>query len=250
MDQWGIETVCWDFDGTLVDTKSVFNEAMVNASGFLLFGEAWGSQEEENGRLKQAQEFKKLVMDEIVWSLRPEFGVNPTIMEATVKLAAQVLTLDLNSEQVDWAVERVRFIYSKDVPVVFEGAMEVVGLINKTGTTSVLTTHAEADWTWNKQIGTGFVGKFEQVVHFSIDEPKSVQWVRELVRLGVDPRALLVVGDNLEADIQPPVELGARGVWVLNGQLGKPMDEYPLLRERVTRVGWIREVIEAIIREE
>lgn len=255
LDGWGIETACWDFDGTLVNTRVVFNQAMIDAVGLLLFGKEWISEQAERDKekLRQVEELKESVLDKLVWGLRPELGVNPVILEVAAKLTAQILGRDLEGDQVERALDRIRDIYLRDVPPVFEGAREAVEIINKAGRRSVLMTHAEPEWTWIKRIGTGFVGMFEQVVHFSIDQPKSVQWAEQIRLLGVEPEALLIVGDNFEADIRPPVEMGARGIWVTNrrtrvfdGELDREqvLDE---LKERVINVEQTGDIIGAII---
>jgi len=259
LDGWGIGTVCWDFDGTLVDTRAVFNRAMIDVAGLLLFGREWISEQvERNGeKLRQAEEYKESVMDELVWGLRSELGVRPQIMEVVVKLAARVRNLDLGGEEVERAVERVQRIYQGDIPDVFEGAREAVELVNKAGRRSILMTHAEGNWTWLKRLGTGFIGMFEEVVHFSVDAPKSVQWEEQIKRLGTDPKAILVVGDNFGADILVPVLLGARGILITRGgskvfdaeEAYKVNDEV-VLKERVIKVKQTKDIIGAIIQGE
>jgi FMN phosphatase YigB (HAD superfamily) len=202
-DSWGVEIIGVDFDGTLIDTPALFREAMFDASAIL------SAPLDERG----PDEVMALMTD-IMNRLRPEFGVWPSVMDASVLAVAKVLQLDREDELVRIALERVHQIYTRDVPLLFDGASELVDCLNATGRNVYLMTHADPDWTRHKLNATGIAGKFAEVVCFSIDFPKAPQWQQVLERRNISPSTFLVVGDNREADILPPVSLGARGVYV------------------------------------
>lgn len=253
--QWGVEVVVWDFDSTLIDTTSLFKQAIADASGLLLFGEDWCNiqAQGESEKLEQARGLVEF-MNEAIWGLRPEFGVNPAIMRVAVHITAKREGLNLRDQRINLAMERIDNLYGRDVPVVFEGAKEAVALINATGRKSILMTHAEENWTRVKLAGAGFVGAFEQVVCFSVDQPKSGQWGEQFEKLSIKPEELLVIGDNLAADIEPVVVLGARAIWVTNEKLKvfgaevtkEDVMEKRGLKERIIEVSRVGEVIAAI----
>lgn len=251
LDQWGIEAVASDLDDTLIDTRRVFSQAMFEAARILLSGKIAPEVKEE---LRQPRNLKELFMDEVVDGLQPELGVLPAIMELTVLITAKRLGLNLNSPAVKQAVARIQQIYGEDIPVLFQGAIEVIDLINATGVRSILMTHASEEWTWAKRTQAGLMGKFGQVVCFSTLQPKSWQWEDKLGELGVDPSKLLVIGNSLAADIIPPVGLGARAIWVTRRSgafTGEPSQSGTLdeetFQKQVLKVDRIEEVIGAIL---
>lgn len=222
-DRWGIENFVLDFDGTLVNTGLVFYQAMVDACGLLLYGQDWHQARliSTSPKIKKALALKEK-MDEIIWQLRPEYGVNPQIMTTAVlltanlmeKVAGQKLALD----RTELAQERIERIYDRDIPPLFPGALETIDLINASGKKTILATHAAEEWTWLKRCRTGLTGRFAQVIHFSTKELKSSQWQGQLSRFGLDPRATLFIGNDQKADILVPVKLGGRAVWITNNQ--------------------------------
>jgi len=255
LDQWGVETVMMDLDGTLVDTGKVFQEATLEASGLLLFGKKWKSNSEFTD---QAREFQESSLELTIRALRPEMGIHPAIMEAGILIAAQKLGLKPTASRVKLAIERMRRIYDRDVPPLFEGAIETLDLINAAGRKLILTTHAEEKWTWVKRKGEpGLIGRFAQVICFSILKPKSAQWETLIKKLALNPANLLIVGDDFQADIVVPIQLGARAVWVNRPQARTPTVETNRQTiknqadlKRVIEIQKISEMIPAIIQEE
>lgn len=205
---WGISAVAFDFDGTLINTKDVFNQAILGALT------AMGKADEE------ARQLKEMYFDKIIWALRPELGVNPAIMELSTIIMAKILGLEKSDEQTQKAIHRVREIYTHDVPELIPGAKETVLAINTTGARTILVTHAQEEWTWNKLTGTKMTGMFAHIACMSILRSKSAQWEVLLNKLGIDPSTLLVIGDNFDADIAKPVEFGARAFYIDTGRFG------------------------------
>lgn len=251
--QWGITTVCWDFDDTLIDTANLFNQAMIDAGKILLFS---NSAKGVNIKPRRVKNLKEEVMEDILWQLRSDFGVKPSIMEMTILLTAKQLGLKSGSPQVDQAVERVKQIYKRDVPTIFAEAVESLDLLNRTGIRSILITHAEEEWTLIKRLKTGLIGKFERIICFSIDYPKSIQWEKHIKNLKLEPQRLLIIGDNFAADIQPTVKLGARAIWVINKRPRvcdsvshqAVMSKEPVLGERILKAKRIENLVGVILK--
>lgn len=207
-DDWGVDTVAFDFDDTLIGTGVVYSQALRDIAD--IFAQV-------NKKDIPASDIKERMLDPIIRGLRHEFGIHLSIVEATVLICAKWLRLDQASEPVQIALERVQDIHRKDIPQVFDGAIETVDAINSTGVRAVLVTHASPEWTWHKRISCGLVGKFADVYCLSTLKPKAVQWEEMLRQASIDPKHLLVIGDNKEGDILPPTQLGAKGIWVTNG---------------------------------
>lgn len=212
----GVTTVAWDFDGTIIDTRKVFETAEAEATSILLFGKDFSlASEEERGKIEEA---RTGLFEKIMWDLRPEMGINPVIMEVSVRIMAKILssnkTGQLSDDLVEAAVKRIQRIYESDCPDLFPGSVEAVSALDQGVNQSILVTHASQEWTWIKLRATGLLGKFKRIICLNINSPKSEQWETMLKREGIDPKSLLVIGDNREADIEKPVELGARGIWI------------------------------------
>lgn len=209
LNYWSITDTIWDLDGTLINTKFVFDRRTLIACEALLDGPISSEAAEEFKELKELKDFTY----QMVEGLRSQFWVNPMIMEIAVHLTALRLDLSPNHLSVDQAINQVRQIYLT-APPLFEGALASVEMINATGKRSILVTHAGPEWTWSKRYHTGLIGKFEQVVCLSVDHSKASQWPGVFKRLNINPEKTLVIGDSLESDIAPTVALGAQAIWV------------------------------------
>lgn len=205
----GISTVAFDLDGTILNTRVVFNNAIMDALT------AMGKTGEEASLIKDKY------FDPIIWALRPEMGINPAIMEASTIIMAKILGLEESHPRTQTALNRVRRIYTHDVSELFSGALQAIETIDGAVSLSILATHAQEDWTFIKRCGAGLLGKFAQVVCFSIDRDKSAQWEQLRNRLDIKPSSLLVIGDNFTADIAEPVLRGGWGVYIEGGKFGQ-----------------------------
>jgi len=245
-----INYIGWDFDDTLIDTREVFNKALIDAGSFLLFGKSVAEINDDK-KILEAITLKKDVIDLVIRSFRPEFGVNPIMMELAVKTTAKIMGIDSDEERIYLAINRVKAIYSIDIPDTFDGAIEAVDLINKCNVHSYLITHAGSDWTWYKRLKTGFVGKFEKVVCLSVDLPKSIQLSNFFKT--VDPSGFMMIGDNFSADIAPIIKAGGYGVWVTNGRSKtfrvEPgfKDDSLIDQSKIIEVDSVGKVIQALI---
>lgn len=192
----GITHAAVDFDGTLINTRKAFSLAITQASQLL--------------------GINKSNIDRCIDGTRFEFGVSPVIAKVAVLVAARTLQLSDIDPRVEAALERIDRLYTTDVPETFPGAISVVGALNARFAT-VLTTHAGPDWTNHKKLKTGFMGKFSQTYCFSVRIPKSLQWPGFFADSSIPPEKWVVIGDDLQADLAIPAELGAYTIHVPNG---------------------------------
>ena len=225
----GIESVVFDLDDTLISTRKVFREAITESSKFLL-----KSPMCSKGKRK-VDEVAEMML-EIIKAIREEFFVRPAIMEMATLLTAQLLGLDKKDKCVEKGLERIRRIYNRDVPEIFEGAGETVDVFNGIGIRTFLMTHGQEDYTWRKIIGAGLIGKFEKIVCFSVDRKKEDQWENEFDKLGLKTENILVIGDNPKADIEATIRLGARAVWVSSGLERERSKVEELWKKRVIEI--------------
>jgi len=185
-----------DMDGTLIDTGETFSIAITQASQFL--------------------GINRLIIDQCVNGIRHEFNVNPVIVHVAILIAARTLQIPDTDSQVVAALERIDQIYTTDVPETFPGAIAVVDALNARFTT-VLTTHAEINWTDHKKLKAGFTGKFARTHCFEVGIPKSEQWSDFFANSPVSPEKWIVIGDDLQADLAVPARLGSYTIHVSNG---------------------------------
>jgi len=186
-----------DLDGTLIDTGKTFSLAIAEASRYL--------------------ETDRSIIDECIKGTRHEFSVNPAIVRVAVLIAARTLGLPDTDSQVVAALERIDRIYTTDVPETFPGAIAVVQALN-TSFITVLTTHAERDYTNHKKRTAGLTGLFAQTHCFPVQIPKSKYWQEFFTASSIPPEQWLVIGDDLQADLAVPARLGAFTIHVQNGE--------------------------------
>ena len=114
-----------------------------------------------------------------------------------------------------------------------------------------LFTHAEEPWTLWKLEQTGLIGKFDKVECFSVNEVKSVQQKAALENLGIDPRRLLVIGDNVRGDIQPLYELGGEHAILVGKE--RPYcpenDQLTIDLNSIARIESIKDLPQAILEQ-
>lgn len=255
----GIDTVVWDFDGTLIDTKALYDQAIIASISLLAFGKDISCLVEDERRETEELKSRYFCDNGIVWQLRPEMGINPSIMETSIRILAKILQpndrVGGNYERItEAAVERIMRIYGKDIPRLFPGAMETISTLDQAVKQSFLATHALEEWTWDKIYATGLVGRFKRVTCFSIDRPKSEQWDDLFFKnLHLDPHSVLSIGDNRQADIDRPAQLGAWAIWVNRGGsfgsygLENGKVSTPPLQDRVFQVRNLDEIVQRIL---
>ena len=253
--KWGIEYVAFDFDDSLIDTRGIFNKGISEACGLLLYADEWEDRQKFDDKARaQADLLNRDVFRPVLASLRPEYGIQPLVMEVSISITARLSNINKDSVNYHNAIDRVRAIYEVDVPDTFPGAIELVDTTNASGAKTLLTTHAEDAWTYRKRKECGFYAKFADVICFNVWQPKAEQWEGEFKEHGISFQNLLVIGDNLKADILPPVSMGARAVLVNNGASASKHTHGPeyyvseeVYRDRVIEVPRTMDIIGGII---
>ncbi len=232
-----IRAVGFDLDDTLVDTRDLFLTKITAACGHLA-----------QSRDQQKLYILEKEFEDILLSLRKEFGIHPIIMD----VATQIFAKKLNSSQIqiEKALEEMHSIYTT-CPSLYPGTIETVDAINSTKADTYLMTHASAEWTQIKCDYSGLGVRFKEKVCFSLEEPKGPQWENNIKKLGYDPQEFLVIGDNYYSDIQPAAKIGCWAVWVNNGRFqakhspGGAKDE-EIDRSKILEVTQISETVAAL----
>lgn len=248
--QWQIETVLWDFDGTLVDTTNHYLSKMIDACMIPLYGKIQKQKE----KLERARKTAEEVMTPAIWSFHDQYGVNPMIMEMAVITTAKLIGLKPGSARTEPALKKIRTIQISS-PKVLPGAVEIVEMVTAAGGRPVLATHANREWTWIKVAQSGFIGKFEKTLCFAVDKPKAGQWQAQIGKLKTASKNMLVVGDNFKGDILPILKLGGRGVWIANtkrvgSETISPKELKKTFKNKVVVIEKISELVDAVLETE
>jgi len=192
--------VAFDLDGTLLDATKVFTEARLAALEIL--------------DPKEGPPLADQFLDAII-ALRPEFHVNPAVMHVSLVNCAMYLGLSQNDPKIATARDRIDQIYNgRDRYPIFPEAKETIIAFFQAGVEPILVSHGADDYTKMKIQQADLSHLFAHIANLNINRPKNEQWEGVFNRLGIDPRQVLVVGDNLAADIEPALILRAEAVWI------------------------------------
>ena len=95
---WGIEYVAFDFDDTLIDTRGIFNKGISEACGLLLYAEEWEDRQKFDDKARaQADLLNRDVFRPVLASLRPEYGIQPLVMEVSISITARLSNINKDS---------------------------------------------------------------------------------------------------------------------------------------------------------
>lgn len=192
----GIELIIFDFDDTLIATREIFVAQMdefcaqvVSLSPELIRSELKDLAETSNNR-----SFVR-------------YGVNPRKWTQVV----EDLILDCGEKHrssILQAYPHLERIYTIP-PVLKNGAQALLDQLSGEGVRLGLVTHANETWTHFKLDSTGVRKYFEKVIIISEDGHKtSEEWGRAINEFGVKPQEVLVIGDNIQGDIQASHQAG------------------------------------------
>jgi FMN phosphatase YigB (HAD superfamily) len=195
----GILGWVFDADNTLFETSPKFSTHIENAATIL--------------------GVRRQLIDDCVVGTRNEFKVNPIIVHHAVMIAAKQVGYGMDDELTQKALVEIDKIYTEKTDL-FEGVVELLGLLMNTQAHLYLATHATDEYTQNKIRHAGLYGRFKEIFTFDVLRPKSEQWMDFYQKTNLEPSATMVVGDDFFADIAKPASLGAWTCWVNNG-LGK-----------------------------
>ena len=237
LNRLGVTSPVFDFDGTLIDSSSVFLAGIKEAVQQLCPDP------------ERAAELNRQFL-EMIPRLQPEFFVNRSILLWPLRIIGRQLRLSPNDPAVSAAEERLHRIYDQDSYSLLPGAKETVTKFFEAGFDPIMVTHAGERYTERKLRQTGLSGMFARVVCLSVDQPKRNQWQNCFQQLAILPKNALVTGDNWEADIEPTVVLGSIGVYISSEPGGHEFgrdDNYRLSKARILTVNGIGAVIDALV---
>ncbi|MBU2592849.1 MAG: HAD family hydrolase [Patescibacteria group bacterium] len=239
LDKLGVGYPILDFDGTLIDSLSVFLAGIDSAI------------QELCPDPERIPEFNEQFL-EMVGRLRLEFHVNREILLWPTHITARQLGLPPDHPKVRAAETKIHQIYDQDPYPLLPGAKETVIKFFEAGLDPIMVTHAGERYTERKLRQTGLAGMFKEVVCLSVDRPKRDQWSGCFQKLAIPPEKVLMIGDNWKEDIEPTVALGTRGVWINSKPEGREFgrNNHRLSEEgegRVLTVNSIGAVIESLV---
>jgi len=207
----GITHVLFDLDDTLVNTQEVF-DLYLNPL-----------------KEKMAQVLNidlstfNSIHDECYKAARSIHHVNPVPLWTTVFN----LLIQRYPELVKFEYEyllSISYIYS--VPVKLkEGALQLLRSLDENGIKKGIVTNADYGWTHIKMLTSGLYAFFPESELLTVVPPyeKKVKehWEATSHRLGGDCSHTMIIGDNIHADVNPALELGAYAIF-----LNEPQNTY------------------------
>jgi len=203
--KYGIKAILFDLDDTLIKVRELFYKRMDESIDFIC---SWYPKLDKE-QLKKRQ-------GEINTELFFQYSVDPKRWVATYK-QLQAEFPGVSSEIWKEALRIVFLVYT-DIPEVFEGAVEVLTLLQQAGITCVLVTHASIEWTAFKLEVTGLGVFFDHVVCISPAEFKTLEaWVSGAKAARVSVEEVAAIGDNLKGDIESARKAGIKLLfWIKN----------------------------------
>jgi len=200
LSQQGIHHVAFDLDDTLLNTRLVFIQAMNEALSILDY----------NNDPKLIAQFK-----EAISKLRSEFQVNPAVIHVPLVNCALSLGLDHDDPKIAKARDRINQIYDgRDQYPIFPRARETVTAFTEAGAVPVLVSHGADPYTDIKLRQANMAHLFAHRASLDPNVDKASQWREVFNKLRIDPKKVLVVGNNLKEDVFPALRLGSKVVWV------------------------------------
>lgn len=231
LERKGIKAVLFDLDDTL--TKTYFTE------GRRIFKEAL----EELARVEIDEPSFMAEWYSSFRSLQAEFGVHPETTTMVAKMMADKYGVAYGDERLQMAYGAMWSQMYDVIPGAMPGAKETVLALRQAGLEVFVVTHGEAEWTRRKL--SEWLDLIDGVVCVDVRKKKdSYQWGLAMQAYGVSPLEVMVVGDNLEADIKSASDLGVTHLFRVAVRWGKA----EVLPEGVNEVMDLREILEVLMR--
>ena len=102
------------------------------------------------------------------------------------------------------------------LPEVLEGALDTLLACREAGLKVGMVTHASREWTDHKLQKLGF--NFDTVLAIDVEVHKhksAIHWQEAIDSSGVNPSKVMVVGDNINGDINAAKSVGVQTlVWI------------------------------------
>ncbi len=195
--EMGIDHAIFDLDGTLIKTRDLFDRQI--SEFYELISHSLPSDLTSEG-------FEGAVRD-IVVDIRDKWKVSPGLWQGVIeRLSEQYnIGIDFLKENMSPLLE----IYEK-APELKEGALQTLDIFRQAGIEMAVLTHSSAEWAEIKLRERGLDFYFgDDVYTVDVNVSKgATHWVQTIDELGVNPKRVLVIGDNIEADILAAYQAG------------------------------------------
>lgn len=206
-----ITSVAFDFDGTLSNTPE---DCFVRgATNFL------HSIEKTAGRTIDIE----ASLDEwnyIYTSKYNQFYVDPSTTFITANHFARKYGLSTTQTEVMFAKAQLEKDIYKTCPKPFPAAIKLVSDLRKLNIKQGIITHAKKDWTFLKLAPWKHNFSRENVYCVDVNKPKDAAgWQEGYNKFGFSRETTMVIGDSLESDIKPNLELNINlAIWIAGGK--------------------------------
>ena len=214
MQEVGVRAVLFDLDDTLFKTyftegRRIYKVALEAKLGYELvekeFMAEWYGQWRE---------------------LKKTHGVHPRFHRQISEVMAAKYGFEPLPDDLEAAYGDMCEVIYKTVPEEMPGTKETVAALKEAEIGVYVVTHAEEDWTELKL--SNWQGVFDGVHCVDVNNHKdAAAWAEALEEFGLSPAEVAVVGDNVEADIEPMARLGVRYKFRMSASWGPTSQPLP-----------------------
>jgi len=198
----GINSILFDLDDTLIETHLIFVRQIEKYLDTL------------SNNTKYTKKHLKKIFEESNIEVHEKILVNPIRWKFVVKNISK----KLDSKYKDVVISNIKILNEiyNIVPVINEGTVEVLNLLNKTHVKLALVTHANVKWTHFKLDSLGLKKYFEHIEIADENRFKEPQdWLAALNHLGISPKNSALIGDNVKGDIISGHSVGIKHLFLL-----------------------------------
>lgn len=219
LQQRKISAVAFDIDNTVLDTSGQFHETLY-ALGLEV------SQELPVDLAPYSYEEISRQLESEVYAVYYKNRRKPVMIGTQFKeaLVGYLEYLSLGSVT-DKMKERIDFYEQRHYtssPKVYSATVEILKLILSSDRDIVFNSHAQDDWTQIKiQYIASFLENIETFPYIAVpitEEKDTGTWLKAYSQIETDPRNIMTVGDNFNADIIPAIEAGCKSVVWINAR--------------------------------
>lgn len=208
LDSRGVSTVIFDVDNTLFATGEYFKQKT-----FQLGVEVAQNIDPEGNFEEIARDIDRVIYEEYERS-----GKKPSlIVERYLLGLREYLGRDAGQSLSVLVREFFKDFYLNS-PVPFDDTPKVLNILLNANKKVGLHSHAQDGWTKVKvDVLTDLIGYELPYLATDIEKQKdSDSWLKAFELVDSKPQEVMVVGDNFESDILPPVEVGCKNATYLN----------------------------------